>query len=159
MDAAQEQFFRRVEYDPNAGCWLWSGGVGCGGYGRFRHGGASLAHRVSYAWAKGPIPAGFVVMHKCDTPACVNPEHLSAGTQGDNNADRQAKGRSRGGDRRGERNRMSKLTEFQVSCIRLRLREGQTQASIAADFGVAHQTISDIARGRRRQSTPNQKAA
>lgn len=154
MDAKQERFFRRVEYEPNTGCWLWSGGVGCGGYGRFRQNGASLAHRVSYEWAKGPIPAGLVVMHRCDTPACVNPDHLRAGTQGDNNADRQAKGRSRGGDRRGERNRMAKLTDFQVSCIRLRLREGQTQRRIAADFGVVPQTISDIARGRSRQSNP-----
>lgn len=75
-------------------CWEWLGPKDRDGYGRYnmkpsRYG----AHRLAYEWIKGPIPPNMVVCHSCDNPSCVNPDHLWIGTQLDNIADMDAKGR------------------------------------------------------------------
>ena len=74
------------------GCWLWKGKPGSGGYGSWKHG---QAHRASWEFYRGPIPAGLQVCHRCDVPLCVNPDHLFIGTQSDNIQDMYAKGRGR----------------------------------------------------------------
>ena len=56
-------------------CWIWEGPVNAKGYGRM---GQKYAHRMIYEAAHGPIPEGYVVHHLCETPPCVNPEHLEA---------------------------------------------------------------------------------
>lgn len=76
---------------PSGACWIWTGPTNNHGYGRF--GGSRYAHRVSYQLAHGPIPPGMVVLHRCDNPPCVNPDHLSLGTQRDNVRDMVTKGR------------------------------------------------------------------
>ena len=80
-----ERFLEKIIPEPNSGCWLWSGAsisagtcygiIGRGG----RKDGYELAHRLSYAIHKGPIPAGLELDHKCRVTLCVNPDHLESG--------------------------------------------------------------------------------
>lgn len=79
---------------PFAGCWFWLGSLTDQGYGQYGHGGRHKAHRLAYVAFKGPIPAGLLIQHSCDTACCVNPEHLSAGTDASNHRDKQLKGRA-----------------------------------------------------------------
>jgi hypothetical protein len=83
---------------PEAGCHIWMGRSGGKGYGGFKlKGKILLAHRVSWEYHNGPIPDGLCVLHKCDTPLCINPNHLFLGTIADNNKDCARKGRNRNG--------------------------------------------------------------
>lgn len=93
------RFWKRVSF---AGpCWEWMGGTfnkrKGGAYGQVYVGPHKYmsAHRVSYLLNKGPIPKGFSVLHECDNPPCIRPNHLFLGTQGDNCRDMAAKGRHR----------------------------------------------------------------
>ncbi len=75
--------------EPNSGCHLWIGSPrGAFGYGGAWDGKRNVsAHRLSYSVFRGPIPPGLFVLHTCDTPACVNPDHLYLGTIAQNNDD------------------------------------------------------------------------
>lgn len=92
----RKTFWERV--DKTSGCWLWTGAKSTnGGYGYFIYGrgGQKLrAHRVAWEMTHGPIPEGWVVMHLCDNPLCVNPDHLEVGTQADNVLDMRIKDRN-----------------------------------------------------------------
>ena len=75
-------------------CWPWHGTRDRYGYGRIVClNSIQKAHRVSYEMANGPIQDGLLVMHSCDNPNCVNPAHLSVGTQKQNMKDASARGR------------------------------------------------------------------
>lgn len=77
-----------------SGCYLWEGARSESGYGRVYDGSRMWqAHRLVWTQVKGPIPHGLFVCHKCDTPPCVNPDHLFLGTAKDNNRDMAKKGR------------------------------------------------------------------
>jgi len=80
-------------------CHLWTAQLDKNSYGQFAMTPKSKwqAHRAAYHLFVGPIPAGKIVMHTCDRPRCVNPDHLRVGTQKDNMADKMSKGRWRGG--------------------------------------------------------------
>lgn len=78
-------------------CWIWSRGKTTGGYGSLRRENRHvLAHRLSYQTFNGKIPDGYHILHKCDNPSCVNPDHLFAGTNQDNILDSVNKGRRKG---------------------------------------------------------------
>lgn len=77
-----------------SGCWIWQGGVDQDGYGKVKRFGKTIrAHRLFYEHHTGPVPDGLWVLHRCDTPLCVNPDHLWVGTQLENEQDKDAKGR------------------------------------------------------------------
>ena len=82
---------------PESGCWIWLGGWNKNNYGGINSRDESiinLAHRFFYTHLVGPIADGLMVCHKCDTPPCVNPDHLFVGTHMDNMRDMWAKGRA-----------------------------------------------------------------
>jgi hypothetical protein len=134
-------------------CWLWTGGHTGHGYGVIGLGtaekGTELAHRVSWEMANGkPVPDSLEVLHSCDNPPCVRPDHLFLGTQQDNIRDRDAKGRGRHPNpARGEHNGNSKLTAERVSEIRTKLKDGRSSLSIGREYGVHHSTILGIRNG------------
>ncbi len=135
-----------VTPDPNTGCWLWERMVDRNGYGRLWHKGKPMqfAHRVSYENYRGEIPSGLCVCHKCDTPGCVNPDHLFLGTRSDNMADRQRKGRQPAGEKNGR----ARLTIVQVKEIKERLFLGEKKLRLAKEYNVGERTIRDIASGK-----------
>lgn len=123
------------------GCWNWTKSKDSHGYGRIYKGGGGsreflLVHRLSWLLFNGPISDDLCVLHKCDNPACVNPEHLFLGTHKDNMQDRDKKGRQ-----------LKKLTNQQREEVKnLALIDTMTQAEIARIYGVSQQTISNIVR-------------
>ncbi len=131
-----------------AGCWEWQGSRTRLGYGRVYLGNDKdqYAHRFVYERCIGQVPDGKVVCHHCDNPPCCNPAHLFMGVQADNLKDMKAKGRARGGMRRGEDASVAKLTEAKVREIRSRAataKRGEC-GKIAADFGIDFSTYRRI---------------
>lgn len=140
------RFWAKVAIDHTPGaCWLWTAGTQGGGYGAFVIGGLTRkAHRVSYELHKGPLPPGAHVLHACDRPACVNPDHLRAGTQQENTADMDARGRRGVVDSRGVKNGRVKLTESDVLAIRARAARGGRQVDLAREYKVSEASVSLI---------------
>ena len=145
--APEIRFWRYVAKAGPDDCWLWTGKTEKNGYGRFQVGGKGSshlgAHRYSLQLATGEIPP--VVMHKCDNPPCVNPDHLMAGDHKANTADMIAKGRRHLAKAIGAKNFNTKLTPDNVRAIRLR--QGASAGSVGREFSVDHGTILAIWRG------------
>src|SRR5690348_11464451 len=87
-----ERFWEKVTRGD--GCWLWTASQMGAGYGKFYYERRwTGAHRVAWILTNGAVPPGRVVMHVCDNPLCVRPDHLTLGTQNDNVQDMCEKGR------------------------------------------------------------------
>ncbi len=136
--STSSRFWEKVKIDF-AGCWLWTGATNENGYGKIGVVGKTVrAHRLAWELHYGPIPAGLNVLHKCDNPACVRPQHLFLGTKADNSADMATKGRA-----------AKKLTPAAVMEIRAQHAAGQSTTSIATRFGVSRKAVGDVINGRR----------
>ncbi|HEU0067825.1 MAG TPA: HNH endonuclease [Nitrospiraceae bacterium] len=131
------------------GCIDWTGCLKNGYAWGSRGGKPRTIHRWTYEQEHGPIPEGMVVMHLCDRPSCINPEHLTLGTQSDNMRMSYEHGRStaRGcSNKPGESNPNATLTEAQVRAIRA---SSATRAELALEHGVSKATIGSVLRGDR----------
>ena len=166
--ADKVRFWNKVN-QAEEGCWLWQGMLLTQGYGCFKIAGKMLkAHRIAYTYAYGSIPEDLVICHTCDSPRCVKPVHLFAGTHKDNSADMMAKGRGYANNparkkrtvplerhgsqlhpemRRGERNGRAVLSPQQVEDIRRKYAQGGvSQFVLSEEYQVAQITISAVVR-------------
>lgn len=126
-------------------CWIWQGRSDSNGYGRFSLGRPMvLAHRFSAMLIYPGLKTSTHVLHECDNPPCVNPDHFMYGTQVDNVADMMAKNRQA----KGACHSQAKLTEADILKIREYLRHGKTQIKIARIFHVSPTAISNIHTGK-----------
>ncbi len=119
------------------GCWNWTGAQEHG-RGRIASGTGRVLRpsRVSWELQNGPIQNGLFVLHKCDNPRCVRPDHLFLGTQKDNMHDMVSKGRKH-----------TALTAEQVLRIRAAW-PAQSKNQIAKQFGVTKSCVSHVVKGR-----------
>ena len=128
-----------IKIDPETSCWEWQKHKNRKGYGKIRAFRKTLsAHRLSYtlftrADRTTDIPEGAVIMHDCDNPGCVNPTHLTAGTQLDNVADMVAKGRQATGQRHGS----FKPGKQAVWLMCFLLGQGRTHEQVAEELGMS----------------------
>ena len=133
--------------EADSGCWEWTANSHSFGYGmirRRRRDGSWTsvgAHRVSWELHNGQIPEGMSVLHRCDNPACVNPDHLFLGTHADNMADKAAKGR---GSFRGARNPRARFVPDDVRAIRNRHADGESIRGLARSYGCSQCAIQGI---------------
>jgi len=137
-------FWDRVNKNNDDECWNWNKGLRHGyGYVAWE-GKPTAASRVSWIITHGEIPNGLFVCHKCDNPACVNPNHLFLGTNSENIQDMYNKGRGR--CPKGENTKKAKLTNSQVIEIRHKLipyKRGLI-GIIAKEYGVTKMIITNI---------------
>jgi hypothetical protein len=126
------RFWAKVRKGPD--CWEWAGRRDKDGYGQFwLEGSTKRAHRVSWFFHKGYWPASHV-LHKCDNPSCVRPEHLCVGSDADNAKDCVVKGRQS----RGTINGNAKLTEDAVRTIRSSTRPARVLGGL---FNITPETV------------------
>jgi HNH endonuclease len=149
-----ERFWKQVRKSSGNGCWLWTG---CTDhrkphpYGRMRWKGRQIkAHRIAWILTYGEIPDGLWVLHKCDVPLCVRPDHLFLGTNLDNVRDSIAKGRWVIPKHHlvGEAHYNAKLTDDDVLLARQMFRDGVSQRQIARTLDIAFQQIWRIVHGK-----------
>jgi len=134
-------FMKTVEFEPNTGCWLWFGVTTPQGYGKvaFKAHKIIAAHRMAVYLYRGEKDSGPVLMHKCDTPSCVNPDHLEWGTVKQNCIDGWVRGKlsRRVSPVRGTNSALAILTDEQVVGMRQMRRWGEKMEAIAAAYGVS----------------------
>lgn len=144
-----EGFFQRhrakIKFAGPDECWLWTAYKDGWGYGTVKaRGKKRKAHREAYEAEHGVGSAdGVMVRHRCDTPACVNPDHLEVGTHAENMRDMDERGRRVIGEAHG----CAKLTEDEVRTIRtihVPRHRDLGQKALARRFGVAPTQISKI---------------
>lgn len=149
-----ERLLAKTDIRSENECWEWRGWCHPFGHGQIGRGsraeGLAYTHVVSWEHANQMrVPDGMIVRHTCDNPKCVNPKHLIIGTKKDNTQDMIARRRHRFGDAHS-----TKLKEIDVAAILERLRNGETQQSVADTYGVARSLIGLIKNGKRWKHMP-----
>ena len=139
------RFWNKINKTNKHECWEWLGSKDSCGYGRFGFRYTLLSsHRVAWELTNGKIIDTLHILHRCDNPACCNPDHLFIGTHQDNMNDRDMKGRAGGGSLIGEANPRSKFTEGQIISMRNLYKSGLKQKIIAVKFHTSQPVISAI---------------
>lgn len=132
-----------ISFCPTTGCWLWGGTSDRLGYGYLMVGREkTFAHR----YFKGVSDPSIHVCHSCDTPACVNPDHLFLGSQADNMADMMKKGRHY--SPRGEKHPKAKITNEQATEARMAFLNGESRRSISERTGLGYRSICLLLQGK-----------
>jgi hypothetical protein len=135
----RQYLYDRMVIRPGTRCWVWTGASVGNGYCQITNDYSALnnkyVHRASWELHNGEIPAGMFVMHRCDNPRCINPEHLCVGTHADNMADMVRKNRQANGGDQGA----AKLTDEDVKLIRAAPR-GE-RMSLARKLGIDYTTF------------------
>lgn len=141
----QDVFHSRYAINEHTQCWEWMGTKNGYGYGIILMPGERpvRAHRFSYELHNGAIPEGKIVMHTCDNPPCVNPEHLRVGTKDDNNKDTATKRRHNYGLDHWN----GRLSDADVAAIRA---STERQSVLAKRYGVHQSHISKLKSNGRR---------
>lgn len=140
------RFIDKIRRGTSEECWEWTASKTSFGYGKLLVDGKLVgAHRLAFELWQGAIPAGLSVLHSCDNPSCVNPNHLFLGTQKDNIQDCIAKRRLCPGA--GVRHARSSFTEKQILEIR-ELAQHISHRELARRMGVSSQCIDSIVRRR-----------
>lgn len=154
------RFEEKYAVNPITCCWEWIANKNNKGYGMLRPGGTEnkrLAHRISYELYKSSVPKGMHVLHHCDNPSCVNPDHLFLGTHADNMRDKESKNRANHADMMGEENASAILNDAKVVEIRNLYSGGESRQSLSARFGVTYGCIADIISNRSWRHLPESK--
>lgn len=148
----KERLLENIIPEPNSGCWLWTGPlINKDGYGSIKVDGISkMPHRLSYQVFKDDIPKGLYVLHKCDTPCCINPDHLFVGTAKENTEDMIKKNRKF--IARGELSGTAKLKEIDI--IKIRAMTQYKNVELAKMFNVTDSAISNIRRRKKWAHVP-----
>lgn len=140
-----ERFWRHVQRRGEEECWLWTGFLDKDGYGKLRIGNTNIgAHRFSYITFVGPVPEGVILRHKCNTPACANPNHVIPGTHLENMSDRLEAGNYP----TNELHPMARISDRDVAAIRA---SWGTHKALALRFGISVSQIGNIRRGDQRK--------
>lgn len=146
----EQRFHSKYQPVPWTGCWIWTAATKERGYGVIglgsRKEGIIKAHRLSYILHKGQIPEDKVVMHKCNNPLCVNPDHLESGTRKENQQYMVHCGRLVLPDNKGEKASRSKLTEDAAKEIidAFATKKKGTGTVLAKKFNVSKSTVYQI---------------
>lgn len=146
----EERYWSKVDTRDEDECWPWTAYCNKKGYGILSYQGrAVMARRVGWMLINGEYPpANMHICHTCDNPPCMNPKHWFLGTNADNVADRQSKGRQA----KGIANVHAKLTPMKVAIIRriyARNPYWGAQRDLCKRFGVSSGAMSQIINGRR----------
>lgn len=148
----KDRLISKTVVNPETGCWEWQASKTPLGYGQMRFQGTRrLSHRVAWILFRGPIPTDenayetMGVLHSCDNPACVNPEHLFLGNQQANALDAVSKNRWGKRGMTGESHGRAVVTEEQVRAIRA---SSASPAELAIQFGLSKGAIQHILKRR-----------
>lgn len=137
----------RYTVDPTTGCWIFDGTHGREVHGSVRYRGRLVkASRLAmHLWRDFDLDDSRLILHSCDNPPCINPDHLRPGSYADNAADMVSRGRHC------KTGQVKRLTWQDVCDIRARSERGESQSSLAAAFGITPAYAGNIVRHERRR--------